>query len=73
MLDNALVMCMAVAGLSLAFITAELLTKVAERGHHDHNKRGAHRVGEVSGDKRGRSIAAHDIKPRGHYGKYGLY
>lgn len=73
MLDNALVMCMAVAGLSLAFITAELLTKVAERGHHDHNERGAHRIGEIERYKGGCSIAPHDIKPRGHYGKYGLY
>lgn len=73
MLDNALVMCMAVAGLSLAFITAEVITMLAERGSHDHNRNGAHRAREIEGYKRGRSIAAHDIKPRRHYGDYGLY
>ena len=73
MLDNALVMCMAVAGLSLAFITAEVITMLAERGHHDHYERGTHRVGKVEGNQRGCRIAPHDIEPRGHYGKYGLY
>ena len=73
MLDNALVMCMAVAGLSLAFIAAELITKVAERGHNDHYEGGTHRVGKVEGNQRGCRIAPHDITPRRHYREYGLY